>query len=306
MLIDLYTWNTPNGRKVSIMLEETGLPYKVIPIDIAAGDQHSEDYVRIAPNHKIPAIVDHQEGISLMESAAILMYLAGKTGQFHSAGGTRYWEEVQWLMFQMGQVGPMLGQKTEVHLLGKIHVFLLIPLGDNFFMEPGTLADDMVPEHGKHPLGLETKSIAYHAVLLIITLVAIVLLSKKFGVLVDQAIVMLGAPKALGGIVIALLVLAPEGLAAFRAAAENHLQRAVNIALGSALATISLTVPAVVVIALFTGTHLILGVERAELVLLLLTLVISIITFSGPRTNVLGGIVHLVIFAVYLILIFDP
>ena len=110
MLIDLYTWSTPNGRKVSIMLEETGLPYKVIPINIGKGDQHDDDFVRIAPTHKIPAIVDHQEGISLMESGAILMYLANKTGQFMSSGGTRYWEELQWLMVQMGQVGPMLGQ----------------------------------------------------------------------------------------------------------------------------------------------------------------------------------------------------
>ena len=111
MLIDLYTWSTPNGRKVSIMLEETGLPYKVIPVDITAGDQHEDDFVRVAPNHKIPAIVDHQEGISLMESGAILMYLAQKTGQLMSPHGTtRYWQELQWLMFQMGQVGPMLGQ----------------------------------------------------------------------------------------------------------------------------------------------------------------------------------------------------
>jgi Ca2+:H+ antiporter len=175
-----------------------------------------------------------------------------------------------------------------------------------FFIEPGTLAEDMVPEHGKHPEGLETQSLAYHAVMLLLTLVTIVLLSKKFGVLVDEGITLLSAPKALGGVLIALLVLAPEGLAAFKAAAANHLQRAVNICLGSALATISLTVPAVVVIALFTGTHLVLGLERAELVLLLLTLVISIITFSGPRTNVLQGIVLLTIFFVYIILIFDP
>ncbi|MEZ5489735.1 MAG: glutathione S-transferase N-terminal domain-containing protein [Gammaproteobacteria bacterium] len=109
-MIDLYTWSTPNGRKVSIMLEETGLPYKVIPVDINRGEQHEDDFARIAPNHKIPAIVDHQEGISLMESGAILMYLANKTGQLMSPGGTRYWEELQWLMFQMGQAGPMLGQ----------------------------------------------------------------------------------------------------------------------------------------------------------------------------------------------------
>ena len=110
MLIDLYTWSTPNGRKVSIMLEETGLPYKAIPVDITSGEQHDDDFVRIAPNHKIPAIVDHQEGITLMESGAILMYLANKTGQFMSSGGTSYWEELQWLMDQMGQIGPMLGQ----------------------------------------------------------------------------------------------------------------------------------------------------------------------------------------------------
>jgi len=110
MLIDLYTWSTPNGRKVSIMLEETGLPYKVIPVDITQGDQHRDNFVQIAPNHKIPAIVDHQEGIAMMESGAILLYLASKTGQLMSGPGTCYWEQLQWLMFQMGQVGPMLGQ----------------------------------------------------------------------------------------------------------------------------------------------------------------------------------------------------
>ncbi len=110
MLIDLYTWSTPNGRKVSIMLEETGLPYKAIPIDITSGEQHDDKFVKIAPNHKIPAIVDHKEGITLMESGAILMYLAQKTGRFMSSDNPRYWEELQWLMYQMGQVGPMLGQ----------------------------------------------------------------------------------------------------------------------------------------------------------------------------------------------------
>jgi Ca2+:H+ antiporter len=175
-----------------------------------------------------------------------------------------------------------------------------------FFMEPGSLAEDMISEHGKHPEGMGTRSLAFHALLLFITLVTIVLLSKKFGILVDEGIKMLHAPQALGGVVIALLVLAPEGLAAFKAAASNHLQRAVNICLGSALATISLTVPAVVIVALITGTHLVLGLERAELVLLTLTTVISIMTFSGTRTNVLQGVVLLTIFFVYIVLIFDP
>lgn len=108
--IDLYTWATPNGRKVSIMLEELGLDYNVIPIDITQGEQHDLDFVSFSPNNKIPAIIDHETGLKMMESGAILMYLAKKTGLFMSQTGRQYWEEMQWLMFQMGHVGPMLGQ----------------------------------------------------------------------------------------------------------------------------------------------------------------------------------------------------
>jgi len=109
-MIDLYTWSTPNGRKVSIMLEEIGLPYKVIAIDIGSGDQHDDEFVAISPNHKIPAIVDHDASLSMMESGAILLYLANKTGKFLSSEKSIYWQQLQWLMYQMGQVGPMLGQ----------------------------------------------------------------------------------------------------------------------------------------------------------------------------------------------------
>ena len=108
--IDLYTWATPNGRKVSIMLEELGLDYNVIPIDITKGEQHDLDFVSFSPNNKIPVIIDHEAGLKMMESGAILMYLAKKTGLFMSQTGRQYWEEMQWLMFQMGHVGPMLGQ----------------------------------------------------------------------------------------------------------------------------------------------------------------------------------------------------
>ena len=108
--IDLYTWNTPNGRKVSIMLEEVGLPYSVFPIDITKGDQLQPDFLFLSPNNKIPAIVDHDAGIHLMESGAILMYLANKTGKLLSPISEKYWEQMEWLMFQMGSVGPMLGQ----------------------------------------------------------------------------------------------------------------------------------------------------------------------------------------------------
>ena len=112
--IDLYYWPTPNGWKVSIFLEEAGAPYNVVPVDITAGDQFEPSFLEISPNNKIPAIVDHDgpggEQISLFESGAILIYLAEKTGRFYpESPRERYWV-LQWLMFQMGSVGPMLGQ----------------------------------------------------------------------------------------------------------------------------------------------------------------------------------------------------
>ena len=113
-MIDLYTWTTPNGRKVSIMLEETGLPYRVHPIDIGKGEQFTPEFLAINPNNRIPAIVD-QEGpdgraFKLFESGAILLYLAWKTGQFLPRKPAEQFEAIQWLMFQMGGVGPMFGQ----------------------------------------------------------------------------------------------------------------------------------------------------------------------------------------------------
>ena len=107
-MIDLYTWTTPNGRKASIMLEEVGLPYTVHPIDIGKNDQFDEDFLKISPNNKIPAIVDQDNGMSLMESGAILIYLAEKTGMLMPT--EQKWQILEWLMFQMGGFGPMLGQ----------------------------------------------------------------------------------------------------------------------------------------------------------------------------------------------------
>jgi GST-like protein len=113
-MIEVYSWATPNGHKVHIMLEETGLPYRVIPIEIGAGDQFRPEFLAISPNNKIPAIVDPDgpEGrpYSLFESGAILLYLAGKTGKFLPESVTGRYDTLQWLMFQMGGVGPMLGQ----------------------------------------------------------------------------------------------------------------------------------------------------------------------------------------------------
>ncbi|MFG6464837.1 glutathione binding-like protein [Roseateles sp. DXS20W] len=113
-MIEVYSWPTPNGHKVHIMLEECGLAYRVHPVDIGAGEQFAPDFLAISPNNKIPAITDPDgpdgQPISLFESGAILLYLAGKTGRLLPADTRGKYEVLQWLMFQMGGVGPMLGQ----------------------------------------------------------------------------------------------------------------------------------------------------------------------------------------------------
>tara|TARA_R110002110_G_scaffold13062_6_gene62450 strand:+ start:1107 stop:1739 length:633 start_codon:yes stop_codon:yes gene_type:complete len=109
-VIDLYTWFTPNGRKVSLMLEECGLDYTTHAVNIGKDEQFAPDFLKISPNNKIPAIFDNDNGKSLMESGAIMMYLADKSGKFWPQDPDDKWSTVEWLMFQMGGVGPMFGQ----------------------------------------------------------------------------------------------------------------------------------------------------------------------------------------------------
>jgi GST-like protein len=113
-MIDLYTWPTPNGHKIHIMLEETGLDYTVIPIDIGSGDQFALEFLEISPNNKMPAMVDRDgpggTPFALFESGAMLIYLAEKTGQFMPQETRARFDVIKWLMFQMGHIGPMLGQ----------------------------------------------------------------------------------------------------------------------------------------------------------------------------------------------------
>ena len=109
-MIDLYTWTTPNGRKASIMLEEVGLPYTAHAVDISKDEQFKPDFLKISPNNRIPAIVDKDNGYHLMESAAILMYLAEKTGKLMPKDLDKRYRVIEWLMWQMGGPGPMLGQ----------------------------------------------------------------------------------------------------------------------------------------------------------------------------------------------------
>jgi len=114
-MIDLYYWTTPNGHKITLFLEETGLPYRIVPINIGKGEQFAADFLRISPNNRIPAIVDHQPAdggapIPVFESGAILLYLADKTGQFIASDLRGRNETLQWLFWQMGGLGPMAGQ----------------------------------------------------------------------------------------------------------------------------------------------------------------------------------------------------
>jgi GST-like protein len=125
-MIDLYTWATPNGRKVSIALEEMGLAYNVHTIDINTGEQFAPEFLAISPNNRIPAIVDHDTGQALFESGAILIYLAEKTGQFLPQSGPEKWQTLQWLMWQMGGIGPMLGQ---------VHHFIAFNPGKSAYAE---------------------------------------------------------------------------------------------------------------------------------------------------------------------------
>ena len=119
-MIEVYSWATPNGHKLHIMLEECGLPYRTVAVDIGTGDQFKPDFLAISPNNKVPAIVDPDgpggKPISLFESGAILLYLAAKTGRFLPDDVAARYEVLQWLMFQMGGVGPMLGQAHHFRL----------------------------------------------------------------------------------------------------------------------------------------------------------------------------------------------
>ena len=125
-MIDLYTWSTPNGRKVSIMLEECKLDYNLIPINIIKDEQFEEKFLSISPNNKIPAIYDRETNISMMESGSILLYLSEKTGVFLPKENSGRWKRYEWLMFQMASLGPMLGQ---------VHHFVKFNAGKSAYAE---------------------------------------------------------------------------------------------------------------------------------------------------------------------------
>ena len=150
------------------------------------------------------------------------------------------------------------------------------------------------------------RTFALSVLLLLVSLLAVVLLAKKFSLVVDAGTALIGAPPAFAGILVALLILLPESVAAIAAARKNDLQKSINLALGSSLATIGLTIPAVAITAYTLDMQLVLGLNDQEVVLLVLTFVLSMLTFVTGRTNILFGLVHLVVFAVFVFLVFVP
>ena len=169
---------------------------------------------------------------------------------------------------------------------------------DYFISEAAGVADD-----GTHA---SNRMLVLSIALLLVSLLAVVLLAKKFSLVVDFATASIGAPPVFAGVLVALLILLPESLAAIAAARKNDLQKSINLALGSSLATIGLTIPAVAVAAYALDKQLVLGLNPQEMVLLVLTFVLSMLTFGTGRTNILFGLVHVVVFAVFVFLVLVP
>ncbi len=168
----------------------------------------------------------------------------------------------------------------------------------DYFIAPGSSGAGEVRVEG-------FRSVPFHGALLVVHLLPVVVLAKQFAVPINHGIHVLQAPAALGGLLVSTLVMLPESVSAIRAARANDLQRSVNLLLGSVLATISLTIPAILVIGFLTGQEIVLGLIPTDMVLLILTLAVSTLTFASARTNVLLGAVHLLLFLAYLMLVFD-
>jgi Ca2+:H+ antiporter len=214
--------------------------------------------------------------------------------------------------FTRASAGPTLSVFQSVFLaimsIGIYTLFLIIQNWRHreYFVKP---ADAIEGRRGVgapgHAAGIETKSITYHALFLVMYLLPVVVLAEEIALPIDHGIEVLHAPLALGGFLVAALILSPESLSATRAALANDLQRAINILLGSVLASIGLTIPAVLTIGLVTGKTIVLGLDPADSLLLVLTLAVCALTFTSNRTNVLLGAVHLLLFLAYVMLIFE-
>ncbi len=204
--------------------------------------------------------------------------------------------------------GPTLSTGQQIFLilvtLILYVIFLLIQTMRHrgYFLESEQALEMANPAHHS----LHVRSTAFHAPMLLLYLVVVILLAEKFAIPLDNSIENFGLPPEFGGAMIAALVLTPEGIGAVQATLRNQLQRSINILLGSVLATIGLTIPAVLTISLVTKRPVTLGVQGGNLPLLVLTLAVSVVTFTSRKTNILQGCVHLLLFAVFVLLIFAP
>jgi len=209
--------------------------------------------------------------------------------------------------FTTSRPGPRFTTVQEIFLITVTlilyAIFLILQTGRHrqYFKDAGIRADS-----SDHHRSLQLRSAGFHAVMLFLYLVVVIILAEKFAIPLDNCIERFGVPQALGGAIVAGLILAPEAMAAIKAARQNQLQRSVNILHGSVLASIGLTIPAVLIIGMVTKRPIVLGVEGGNLPLLILTLAASVVTFASGRTNILQGCIHLLLFAVFLLLIFAP
>lgn len=268
--------------------------------------------------------------------ATLMIVLNGMVGAALLVGALRYWEQDYNLagaraflvvLTALAVFALILPNHTEtppdpVNAPGKAILFAAITLlfyaafvliqtmrHRAFFDEPeqnGSSGQRHADVQAVREEGKETRSLAFHTIMLLLCLLPVVILAEYLGEIVNYGIEDMDLPDALGGVLIAVLVLTPEGLSALSAALSNRLQRSINICLGSALSTIGLTVPAVLAIGMLTGRDAVLGLTEQETVLLVLTLFVSGLTFGGGRTNVINGVVHLLLFLVYVVLIFSP
>jgi len=260
--------------------------------------------------------------------AVIMIALNGLVGLSLMLGGLRYREQhyniqgvnayINVIMalavlglvlpnFTLSTSGPSFSTEQEIFFasvsLLLYAVFLLIQT----LRHRGYFVDvkETTTKHSPHHLP-RVRSTGFHAVVLLLYLAAVIFLAEKFAVPLDNSIEQFHMPQAFGGAVIAALVLSPEGLGGIAASLHNQLQRSINILFGSVLATIGLTIPAVLMIGLLTKRPVALGVQGGNLPLLLLTLAVSVVTFTSRKTNVLQGCIHLLLFAVFVLLIFAP
>jgi Ca2+:H+ antiporter len=209
--------------------------------------------------------------------------------------------------FTISTSGPTFSTEQEIFFaavsLLLYAVFLLIQTlrHRGYFLD----VKETATKHSPHHLA-RIRSTGFHALMMLLYLAAVIFLAEKFAVPLDNSIEQFHMPQAFGGAVIAALVLSPEGLGGITASLQNQLQRSINILFGSVLATIGLTIPAVLMIGLLTKRSVSLGLQGGNLPLLLLTLAVSVVTFTSRKTNVLQGCIHLLLFAVFVLLIFAP